>query len=84
MNIVGLLHDITQLGYEVRFGSDFNGMISITYYEDDFDGMYYIRHEHLSFPGGNMIRLEKDMSESLSNFLEEVKVGKPEKDGLPK
>jgi hypothetical protein len=75
------IHDISQEGYEVRFNSDFEGMLTITYQEEYGD---YIRHEHLGCPGFPMERLEKDLQASLKRFLEEVKSGNVKKDGLAK
>lgn len=82
--ITALLHEITQRGYEVYFNSDFEGMITITYKKEvapDKEG--YIRHEHLSYPGGSMKELDNKVLQSLSQFIEETDNGKkPKKDGL--
>lgn len=71
LKIVDLLHDITQLGYEVKFASDFEGMIRAEFYEEHYEDFY--EHQHLGFPGCERIRLEKDIIECLSNFLEKYK-----------
>lgn len=82
--ITSLLHEISQRGYEVIFNSDFEGMITITYKKEVAPGKEgYIRHEHLSYPGGSMKELENKLKASLSVFIEETEGGKdPQKDGL--
>ena len=76
-----LLHDLTQLGYEVTFNSDFKGMLTITYKEEHGD---YIRHQHLSYPDGPMAKLDNALRSSLENFIDEVKEGRVQRDGLAK
>ena len=71
LKIVDLLHDISQLGYEVRFCGDFRGMIRIEYTEE-FDADFY-EHAHLGFPDCERAKLEKDIISSLTGFLEQHK-----------
>jgi hypothetical protein len=71
LKIVELLHDITQLDYYVQFCDDFEGMIRAEFREAWNDKFY--EHAHLGFPGCERIRLEKDIIECLSNFLERIK-----------
>ena len=77
--MIKLIHDITQLGYKVIFQDDFEGMIEVTY-QDSEDS--YIRHEHLSYPGGSIDKLAAALEKSLTLFLDEIKKGKPKKDNL--
>ena len=79
--MVNLIHEISQKGYCVNFSPDFNGMLTITYIEDGGD---YIRHEHVSYPGSTESELKVAVNTSLINFLEELKLGPPKKDGLAK
>jgi len=71
LSIVELLHDISQLDYQVQFCGDFEGMIraELRY---EYDESYYV-HEHLGFPGCDRARLEKDIVESLEGFLKKAK-----------
>lgn len=82
--MISKVHEITQRGYEVRFNSDFEGMITITYTKEtasDKDG--YIRHEHVGYPGATLKELDKAVARSLDQFLLETENGnKPKKDGL--
>lgn len=85
MKVTELLHTITQRGYQVSFQDDFEGMLTVTYQESYTPGKKdpYIRHEHVSYPGGSMKELEKALVRSLGLFVEEIKNGdKPKKDGL--
>jgi hypothetical protein len=77
--MIKLIHDITQSGYLVEFEDDFSGMITINYKTDSGE---YIRHEHISFPGGTMDQLESSVIKSLEHFLNETKIGEPKRDGL--
>jgi hypothetical protein len=69
LKIVDLIHDITQLGYEVKFCQDFSGMIRLEFTEELDDSFY--EHGHLGYPGCERLRLEKDIIESLDRFLEQ-------------
>lgn len=71
LKIVDLLHDISQLDYQVQFCGDFEGMIR-TEFRYEWDDHFY-EHQHLGFPGCERIRLEKDIIECLSKFLEKIK-----------
>ncbi len=84
MNIGKILHDITQLGFGIRFNGDFQGMVTTTFYEDGYNGDTYIRHEHVGFPGCDQEHFEQNLSNCLLRFLKEAIAGKPEKDGLAK
>ena len=77
--MIKLIHDITQSGHAVEFEDDFEGMVTINYKTELGE---YIRHEHLSFPGGSMERLEAAVIKSLERFLNEAKAGEPKRDGL--
>lgn len=72
LKIVDLLHDITQLGYRVYFADDFDGMITVGFAEEYGDGTFY-EHNHCGFPGCERIRLEKDILESLTDFIRKAK-----------
>ena len=82
--VTELIHEITQHGYDVMFSADFDGMVTVTYSQPTRTHRDYIRHEHLSYPGGSMEELNKKVIQSLGHFLEEAKAGKPQKDGLAK
>ena len=71
LKIVDLIHDISRLWYEVKLCQDFEGMLRIEYF-NELDENFY-EHAHLGFPGCPRERLEKDIIESLSNFLNEHK-----------
>lgn len=69
--IIELLHDITQLNYQVRFCGDFTNMVRIEYlHEYDVD---YYHHEHRGVPDGTMNQLEKEVIKSLQTFLDNAK-----------
>jgi hypothetical protein len=78
--ITKLLHDITQAGYRVVINDFFEGMITITFYEELSDE--YIRHEHLSYPGGSMEDLDLKLKGSLEQFQKEIKEANVRRDGL--
>lgn len=82
--ITKLLHDITQYAYQVQFQVDFKGMLSITFYEDVYNGVKYIRHEHLGYPDCPIEKLNEELEKNLNRFLEEIKNNAVEKDGLAK
>lgn len=63
-----LLHDITQLGYDVRFCSDFEGMIRLELTEEYGDGTYY-EHAHLGVPEGSPELLEAQIKDRLIRFI---------------
>jgi hypothetical protein len=67
LRIIDLIHDITQLDYQVRFCGDFSNMFRIEYLHE-YDGTFY-EHEHRGFPGGTRNQLEKEIVKSLSTFL---------------
>ncbi len=84
MKLIELLHDITQQGFRIEFSDDFEGMITITVYEDsgpNYKGGY-IRHEHLGFPQCERSRLQSDIESSLERLLVEIKLGQIQRDGL--
>lgn len=70
MEITKLLHKITQLGYEVQFCGDFEGMIRIEF-RKEFDEDFY-EHEHLSFPSGTMLQLNEKIQGALYEFYEKA------------
>lgn len=70
-NLISLIHDITQLGYYVQFCDDFEGMVRLEFTEEYSNEFY--QHYHLGIPGGSMDKLEKEVIESLSEFLKEKK-----------
>lgn len=71
MSIIELLHDITQLPswYEVKFCSDFTGMIRIEFTNELDKGFY--EHEHLGYPDCPLEKLEAEVIRSLTDFLKE-------------
>ena len=69
--LIQLLHDITQMDYNVQFCGDFKNMIRIEY-RNEYDETFY-DHSHLSFPDGTMERLEKDIYKDLQTFYHEHK-----------
>jgi hypothetical protein len=71
LKIVELIHDITQNGYEVKFCSDFQGMVRIDYTKE-WDNTFY-HHEHRGYPSGISNQLEKEIIASLSTFLDNIK-----------
>lgn len=71
LKLIELLHDITQLDYSVQFCDDFDGMIRVEFRENWNDDFY--EHSHLGFPGCQRVRLEKDIIDYLSSFLEKIK-----------
>lgn len=72
LKLISLLHDLTQLDYRVYFSDDFNGMVTVSI-EDGFFENGINRHYHCGFPDGPRDRLEEDVINSLSSFLNEVK-----------
>ena len=71
LKIVDLIHDITQMGYEVHFCSDFENMVRLEFTEEYNDEFYM--HAHLGCPGTERIVLEKAIIEELSYFKEKYK-----------
>jgi hypothetical protein len=73
--ITKLLHDITQEGYEVQFNDDFEGMLTVTYYQPycGRDGQSMCLYQHVSFPGSTMDQLDARLIESLDKFLIKVR-----------
>ena len=71
LTLISLIHEISQLGYNVQFCNDFEGMIRVELTEE-YNDKFYI-HYHLGFPGGPIDRLEKEVVETLSNFLKDHK-----------
>lgn len=69
LKIVNLIHDITQLGYEVKFCSDFTDMTRLEFTEE-FNVDFY-EHRHLGYPNGGTDKLEKAIISTLAGFLEE-------------
>jgi hypothetical protein len=67
LKIVNLIHDITQLDYQVSFCGDFENMVRLEFLHE------YNEKFHLGFPDGDMVRLERDIIRELSKFLEEHK-----------
>lgn len=82
--VTKLIYEISQYGYEVKFNSDLDGMLTVTYGKEkspEKQHESYIRHEHISYPKGSMEELDKSLQKSLTEFLNEVKTGKePRKD----
>lgn len=73
LKIVDLIHNITQQGYHVEFGKDFDGMLRITYYAaKPWMTKTHDTHEHLGFPACDRLNLEKAIIGSLSDFLSKV------------
>lgn len=77
LKIVDLIHDISQLEYEVKFCGDFSGMIRLEL-SNEFDESFY-QHRHLGFPGCERERLEKDIINALAQFLKDIKEGNYER-----
>ncbi len=71
LQIVTLLHDITQLGYKVHFVGDFEGMMRLDFTSETMRTFYH--HEHLGVPDGEKLILEKAIIKCLSNFYEKYK-----------
>jgi len=67
VKIINLIHDITQLGFEVKFCPDFRDMVRIEYY-DELD-KYFYEHAHLGCPDTEHTLLERQITESLEGFL---------------
>jgi hypothetical protein len=76
LRIVELIHDITQLDYEVQFCPDFEGMIRLEF-RNEYDGSFY-QHFHLGSPDGTRNQLEKQIIQKLATFLDNAKEGKVE------
>ena len=76
LKITNLIHDITQLGYGVKFCSDFNNMVRIEFTEEWNDEFY--EHSHIGCPDGGMDRLQKDIVNTLAGFFEAHKEDKNE------
>lgn len=70
LKIVELLHSITQEGYEVKFASDFEGMIRIDFTEEYAPDFYH--HDHVGCPGQERKLLEKGIINTLARFLYET------------
>jgi ABC-type protease/lipase transport system fused ATPase/permease subunit len=62
------LHALTQMGYVVSFASDFDGMVRIDFTKEYDKEFYY--HEHIGYPGQELEKLEKGITECLSRFHE--------------
>lgn len=77
MTLTKLLHDITQLNYEVQFCSDFNGMVRVEIY-DEYDVEFY-KHAHLGSPDCTPEFLEKKIFEYLDRFSRDAKDNREEK-----
>ena len=77
LRFIDLIHDITQLDYQVRFCGDFNNMLRIEYFHE-YDEAYY-HHEHRGFPDGTRNQLEKEIIKSLQTFLDNAKEKQDEK-----
>ena len=77
LRIVQLIHDITQLDYQVQFCGDFKSMVRLEF-RKEYDENYYIHH-HLGCPDGTMNQLEKQIISKLATFLDEAKENENEK-----
>lgn len=66
LKIVQLLHDISQLDYQVQFCGDFKNMVRIEYRKEYEDSFY--EHTHLGYPDGSMEHLEKAIIKELHRF----------------
>jgi len=71
LRIVDLIHDITQMDYQVQFAGDFKGMIRLEF-RKEYDEDYY-DHFHLGSPDGTRNQLEKQIIQKLATFLDEAK-----------
>ena len=71
LRIVDLLHDITQLDYQVQFAGDFSGMIRLEFRKEYDEGFY--QHFHLGSPDGTRNQLEKQIIQKLATFLDNAK-----------
>ena len=71
LKIITLIHDITQLGYNVRFCNDFTNMLRLEFTEE-YNPEFY-DHDHLSIPDGGLDRLEKEVIATLMGFYEQHK-----------
>lgn len=69
LKIVDLLHDITQMDYQVRFCGDFTGMIRLEFLHE-YDENFY-EHHHLGCPDAPRIVLEKAIIKELEEFKKE-------------
>ena len=70
LKIVRLLHDISQLDYNIQFCGDFVGMIRMEIrkeYEPD-----YYEHRHLGFPDCSVEKLSEQVVEALEDFQKEL------------
>lgn len=65
--ITTLLHDLTQMGYTVTFGQNFEGTVTITYGGMNTD---WRDHQHVGIPGATREHLEKEIINSLKTFKE--------------
>lgn len=66
LRIVQLLHDITQMGYQVQFCGDFQGMIRLEFRKEHDENFY--SHFHLGSPEGTGNQLEKQIIQKLATF----------------
>ena len=62
--LVEILHDLTRMGMQVTFESDFNGMICVSYSNGN--------HVHLGTPDGDMKQLTVAIVRELAATLEEL------------
>lgn len=70
LKIVELIHSITQEGYNVKFASDFEGMVRIDLTQE-WNNEFY-EHEHVGVPGQERKHLEKGIINALARFLYET------------
>lgn len=76
--MINLLYLITQIGYQVQFNPDMEGMVRIDFYLDgdpitidNPNGFYY--HEHIGYPEQSEKELEAKIIDCLERFYEEHK-----------
>jgi hypothetical protein len=77
IRIINLIHDITQLDYQVRFCRDFNSMLRIEYLHEYNEAYYH--HEHRGTPDGTRNQLEKEIIKSLQTFLDNAEAHEDDK-----
>lgn len=78
LKIVNLLHDITQLGYQVYFSSDLNNMVTVGIQDEFFDSGV-LMHYHCGYPDSPRERLEEDIIRALVKVKETLEAKEDEK-----
>ena len=68
LELINLIHDITQADFQVQFCGDFTGMTRIEF-RKEYDETFY-EHQHLGFPDCERERLVQDIITELKDFKE--------------